>query len=261
MKTPCLASLVCLALGCSGSAARPADSTPRPADATPLDTPTAPAVADVAADANAGDATPDAGPTTAVRTTPEMWALLDRLNGWCESYPGECNLYERPEAFPDQVSSGETNGFLSDAKQRLDALGADYLFNISFMRYEARSESDIGLMIGGNFAVDHLGPDVYAAILQRAHSDPQEYLDVFTQRFLARVTAPEALPDLMPEAFLAELQADAPGRVRELAATILAACEKTIADSPPGADEDSEEGRRLARLRGRANQLRPLTAE
>jgi hypothetical protein len=248
---PAILGVLSFVCACSGSTARPADSTPRPEDG-PSTGPTSTVDAGPTGDTDAG------GEATRVRrTTPEMWALLDRLNGWCASYPGECNLYERPEAFPDQVSSGESNGFLSDAKQRLDALGADYLFNISFLRYEARSENDIGLMIGGNFAPDHLGPDVYAAILQRVHTDPEEYLDVFTGRFLARVTTPEALADLMPEAILGELQADAPKRVRELAVGILEACEKAIVESPPAA-EDSEEGRRLVHLRSRANQLRRL---
>ena len=162
---PAILGVLSLAVGCSSSAARAAVSRPEaPAEA-----------AQAAADANTiDDETADGEASPVRRTTPEMWALLDRLNGWCTSYPGECNLHERPAEYPDQVASGETNGFLSDAKQRLDALGADYLFNISFLRYQARSEYDIGLMIGGNFAVDHLGPELHGKILQRAHADPTE---------------------------------------------------------------------------------------
>jgi hypothetical protein len=188
----------------------------------------------------------------------DPWALLDRLNGWCESYPGECNLYENPHEFPDQASTGESNGFLSDAKERLDALGFDYGFDVGRHRYLSRSEADINLMIGGSFAVDHVGPEAHAAVLQRVHARPQEYLDVFERRLLERLSTPDALADLLPEVFLFELEPDAPDEVRVLASVLLDACERAIADSSPAADADTEEGRRLYRLRGRAAGLRRL---
>jgi hypothetical protein len=89
-------------LGCGTSAAPPAD-VPQAADEPALD--------------------------------PEAQALVERLNGWCASYPDECVLFEFPDSSPDRASTGETNGFLGDAKQRLEALGVTCVFDRSTARY------------------------------------------------------------------------------------------------------------------------------
>ena len=89
-------------LGCGTSAAPPAD-VPQPADEPTLG--------------------------------PEAQALVERLNGWCASYPDECVLFEFPGSSPERASSGETNGFLGDAKQRLEALGVTCVFDRLTARY------------------------------------------------------------------------------------------------------------------------------
>ena len=45
---------------------------------------------------------------------------LKRLNGW---HREECDVAERPSQYPGRVSSGETNGFISSAKEALARLG------------------------------------------------------------------------------------------------------------------------------------------
>jgi hypothetical protein len=78
----------------------------------------------------------EAGPAEAGEPVAgEPSALLERLNGWCASYPDECLLFEYPREFPDRVSSGESNGFLGDAKERLAALGVAVAFDREARRY------------------------------------------------------------------------------------------------------------------------------
>ncbi|MBI5498647.1 MAG: hypothetical protein HY907_00265 [Deltaproteobacteria bacterium] len=233
----------CLLLGCSGGVG---SAGPRPEEAIGA--------------AGAGDEAGGVAPAAGSCPDDESWALVDRLDGWCASFPGECNLHEFPEDYPDQAATGETNGFLGDGLQRLALLGCDVVYQRGFMRYALREEDDLWQMVGGSFAVDHLGPDVVAGILARVHAAPERYLDVFARRFLDRLSTADALADLYPAAFLREVRDAAPARVEELASTLLAACETAIAATPEPADEDSEAGRRLVRLRSQAATLRVLAA-
>jgi hypothetical protein len=70
-------------------------------------------------------------------------------------------------------------------------------------------EADVQLMIGGHFAVDHIGPTAHAAILSRAKARPKPYLAVIERVALASSTAwlsssyiPYAIELLKPDAKL-----------------------------------------------------------
>ena len=59
-------------------------------------------------------------------------ALLDRLNGWDRD---ECDVIERPQAHPGFVAAGESNGFVSDCKDRLHKAGVEVAWNPELKRY------------------------------------------------------------------------------------------------------------------------------
>ena len=50
-------------------------------------------------------------------------AELARLNRWCAGQD-DCDVSERPGAYPGRVAHGETNGFILSSRERLAALGA-----------------------------------------------------------------------------------------------------------------------------------------
>jgi hypothetical protein len=79
-------------------------------------------------------------------------------------------------------------------------------------------ERDLDVMMGGNFAADHLGPTAYDAIVARAHASATSYLDVYERRYLGEtIVAPPAQP-LAP---LALLRKDAPSRTTDFASRLL----------------------------------------
>jgi len=55
-------------------------------------------------------------------------AELGRLNRWC-SGQDDCDVVERPKAYPGRAAHGETRGFIDSAKSRLRNLGAEVRWN------------------------------------------------------------------------------------------------------------------------------------
>lgn len=58
--------------------------------------------------------------------------ILDKLNAW---HSEETDVFERPHVYKNQISSGETNGFLSVHKDALDALGVQVQWDVNRMKY------------------------------------------------------------------------------------------------------------------------------
>ncbi|MFH2010479.1 MAG: hypothetical protein ABI333_28020 [bacterium] len=61
-------------------------------------------------------------------------AELSRLNRWC-SGQDDCDVLERPQAYPGRVAHGETGGFVTDARARLRQLGAEIAWDRAARRY------------------------------------------------------------------------------------------------------------------------------
>lgn len=59
--------------------------------------------------------------------------LIDHLNTW---YKDELDAYERPDAYPNLATSGETNGWVEEHKRMLKELGANVFWNKEKKRYE-----------------------------------------------------------------------------------------------------------------------------
>ena len=117
---------------------------------------------------------------------PAALEVLDELNRWCASQDGDCDVAMRPDAYPGHVAAGETNGWIESHRERLAKLGVAIAWEPGRFRFETEVEHDLRLMIGGMFAPDHLGPDVYAQILARAHAHarPTVYASVLVDRII-----------------------------------------------------------------------------
>jgi hypothetical protein len=63
---------------------------------------------------------------------PGTLAELDRLNSW---YPDECDVYERPAAYPGRKASGETGGFVTSSKEALAKRGVTVSWDPAAHRY------------------------------------------------------------------------------------------------------------------------------
>lgn len=61
-------------------------------------------------------------------------AELKRLNRWC-SGQDDCDVVERPKAYPGRVAHGETRGFINSSKARLHKLGAQVVWDPAKNRY------------------------------------------------------------------------------------------------------------------------------
>jgi hypothetical protein len=86
-----------------------------------------------------GSTSPEAAPASAKASPPASGsdaalAELDRLNRWCASHD-DCDVHERPAAYPGRKAHGETNGFILDAKERLRGLGVAAVWDGSTRRY------------------------------------------------------------------------------------------------------------------------------
>ena len=120
-----LAALALLAASCA-EAERPRAEPERPrAEPVPVAEPSPPEPAPPPAEAE------PAGPTCVLDPAPSPgggWprgdaeALVAHLNGWDRE---ELDVFERPEAYPDRVGSGETAGWVTEHKRQLTELGAE----------------------------------------------------------------------------------------------------------------------------------------
>lgn len=59
--------------------------------------------------------------------------LIEHLNNWNKD---QLDAYERPEAYPNFITNGETNGWISEHKRLLKNLGATVIWNKEKLKYE-----------------------------------------------------------------------------------------------------------------------------
>ncbi len=65
---------------------------------------------------------------------------LSRLDSWDKE---ECDVAERPAAYPGRVASGETNGYLETQKQALAALGVEVVWDPGSRRYRVKAVAPV----------------------------------------------------------------------------------------------------------------------
>ena len=70
-------------------------------------------------------------------------AELSRLNRWCSGLD-DCDVLERPQAYPGRVAHGETGGFVTDARDRLRKLGAAVIWDAATKRYRLTKAETTG---------------------------------------------------------------------------------------------------------------------
>jgi hypothetical protein len=81
----------------------------------------------------------------------------------------------------------------------------------------AARESDIQLIVGGNFTPDALSPDVYDSIIGRVNRWPTQYLASFRDMFVKRRLDPDTYSRLHLGHFLGLVAAKRPEEVRQTA--------------------------------------------
>jgi hypothetical protein len=86
---------------------------------------------------------------------------------------------------------------------------------------------DVATMIGGHFGSDHLGPDVYEAVMRRARAAPEVYLGVLEGMLLG--ADDEHLSRIFPSAVLDAVSAVAPDRAKDARACALSRYEAALA--------------------------------
>ncbi|MBI4902286.1 MAG: hypothetical protein HY820_01540 [Acidobacteria bacterium] len=96
----------------------------------------------------------------------------------------------------------------------------------------SRIAKDIGVIVGGHFTPDHLGP-LFNQISARARSQAAEYLRVFESLYITRPMNARAQSNLHLVALLKLLSPQEPARVRQLASALLGRYETamSVADS------------------------------
>jgi hypothetical protein len=102
-------------------------------------------------------------------------------------------------------------------------------------------EADVRLIIGGNFAVDHIGPTAHAAVLARAKARPREFLRAVER--LALASSIEWLSSSHIPYAIELLKPGAKSDATALAKKLLPIYQRAVAASPSG---DPWRGRRLA---------------
>ncbi|MBO6938104.1 MAG: hypothetical protein JJ863_24255 [Deltaproteobacteria bacterium] len=195
----------------------------------------------------------DAEPLSLPSLSEEGLAVLDRMSEWCTNQGDDCDVAERPDAYPDRISSGETNGWIHSHREQAAEHGIAAVWSVSLRRFVSQVEDDLRLIVGGHFSPDHLGPDVYDAILARAKARPSLYLGVLMNRVLiddASWLSSAHVPNV-PRL----LKDEAPDDARAVARALLAVHRDAAAASdPPPVDDEY----RLARLQERVRLLESL---
>jgi hypothetical protein len=132
----------------------------------------------------------------------------------------------------------------------------------------SEAESDILLIVGGDFTPSAMGAEGYNQVLARARSRAAEYLDAFEALFLGTKFDAQVQSRLYLPTFLGYLREVAPGRVRALAAHLLKQYDAILVvfdQIPDKAALDqllpSETANFLVRLNDRRLELKPLTGE
>jgi hypothetical protein len=62
----------------------------------------------------------------------DIEGLIDHLNDW---YKDELDVYERPEAYPNRITDGQTGGWVIAHKEALGRLGAKVRWDSEAMSY------------------------------------------------------------------------------------------------------------------------------
>lgn len=189
--------------------------------------------------APAGSATvnePAQGPADA--ENPSVFEIIVELDAFCRT-SGDCLAAEYPDMNPDEKASGETRAFIEARRAKARAVGEDVVFSPSFRRFSTRVEDDVRTIIGGMFAADHLGPEVYQGVMDRLRARPRVYLGVLRRvvrsspdaRFLARTYAPS----------LVQLASKVdPVAARSAAADLLPLFQRALARAEPPSSSDPD---------------------
>jgi hypothetical protein len=115
-------------------------------------------------------------------------------------------------------------------------------------------EIDLQIIIGGNFSVDHLGPEWYRAVVARVQAQPDRYLDALERRILPRVDE-EGLASLYLGNLLRLVHDERAERVRWIAADLrertVDALLRVARKNPRGRAAQEEHERELFRLQAR----------
>lgn len=177
---------------------------------------------------------PAQGPADA--ENPSVFEIIVELDAFCRT-SGDCLAAEYPDMNPDEKASGETRAFIEARRAKARALGEDVVFSPGFRRFSTRVEDDVRTIIGGMFAADHLGPDVYQSVIDRLRARPRVYLGVLRRvirsspdaRFLGGTHAPH-LVQLVSEVD--------PAVARSAAADLLPLFKRALASAEPPPSSD-----------------------
>lgn len=174
--------------------------------------------------------------------------LVEEMNAWCRHQGDDCAMSEMPDAYPGRVAAGETNGWISDHRARLGKLGVTVVWDAGLAQFETQVESDLRLIIGGNFAADHLGPARYEEVTKRARARPAVYLGVLADRIVGAKPDQEWLSSTYVPAALALVAA--PDAARPVAGRLLVVFRSALAVA--------RDASRAERLRQRVRELEQL---
>ncbi len=175
------------------------------------------------------------------------------MSEWCANQDDECDVAERPDAYPNRASSGETNGWIHSHREQAAEHGIIAVWSVSRRRYVSQVEHDLWLIVGGHFSPDHLGPDVVDAILERAKARPSLYLGVLMDRVL--LDDPGWLSSAHVPNVPRLLKDEAPDDARAAARALLGVHREAAAASDPAPADDEY---RLVRLQERIALLERL---
>lgn len=185
----------------------------------------------------------------------EGLAVLARMNEWCTAQADECDVAERPDAHPGRAASGETNGWIHSHREQAAEHGITAVWDVGGRRFVPQVEHDLGLIIGGHFSPDHLGPDVHAAIIERARARAPLYLGVLMERVL--VDDPGWLSSMHVQNVPRLVAEVARAEARAVSERLLVTYRQAAAASdPPPADDEY----RLTRLQDRIRTLEALAS-
>lgn len=105
---------------------------------------------------------------------------------------------------------------------------------------------DLQLIVGGNFAPDHIGPEAHAEVVARYEADPDIYLEAIFSTFVRGETDLVRHADLFIASFLGRLQPLAPERVADLAGRLRRSYDSILAGP---SDIDARRRKRLSEQR------------
>jgi hypothetical protein len=174
-----------------------------------------------------------------------MLALVVALHWGCSSQPSlpadsaqATAAQTSPESIPStthgahSADTAASTGSPSDSGNALDA---------------SRIASDVSLIVGGNFAVDHIGPEAYDAVVKRFESAPSAYVAESVAQ--AKGFSRARLSGSYVEALLTRAKPLAPGAVRSAATELLPIYRSAESASVKAPSDPSEPSRLQERVR------------